>query len=105
VLDEATKEKVAIPADSFKQYDDFIAKAQDAFNQGNYVQARQHAKQAEDALEHVKKAVEEINKEEDEGDNNNRGKNEEMKGGENRENKTSTSTPEKHKEGDRNERD
>ena len=68
--------------DSFKQYDNFIVKAQEAFNLGHYVQARQHAKQAKDALGHVQRNIERAK--------------EEIKNSGN--NKNSTTTPEKQKE-------
>jgi hypothetical protein len=82
VIDEANEENITISADSFKQYDDFIVKAQDAFDKGQYVQARQHARQAKDALKHVDKDIERM-KEETEDQNNN---------------SNSTTTPEKQKE-------
>lgn len=68
--------------DSFKQYDNFIVKAQEAFNLGHYVQARQHAKQAKDALGRVQRNIERVK--------------EEIKNSGN--NKNSTTTSEKQKE-------
>jgi uncharacterized protein YutE (UPF0331/DUF86 family) len=58
LLDELAKENIVPLAESFKQYDDFIVKARTALDEGRYVQARQHAKQAEDALKHVSREVE-----------------------------------------------
>jgi len=63
IIDKAIKENVIISADFLKQYEDFIVKAQEAFDKTQYVQARQHAKQAEDALKHVIRDTEK-NKEE-----------------------------------------
>lgn len=60
---ETGKDNISIPEDFFKQYDDFIIKAQEAFENGHYIQARQHAKQAEDALKHVERLIEKMEKE------------------------------------------
>ncbi|MFA4890105.1 MAG: DUF5667 domain-containing protein [Candidatus Paceibacterota bacterium] len=71
VIDEANEKNITISADSFKQYDDFIVKAQEAFDKSQYVQARQHARQAKDALKHVERDIEKA-KDESEGENNDR---------------------------------
>mgnify|MGYP001568081930 CR=1 FL=1 len=50
---EAGKEGVEVPAGAFDEFNDLLAKAQAAFDGGNYAEAKSFAKQAKKALEGV----------------------------------------------------
>ena len=58
ILQEIVEKKIEISEDVFNQYNNFIVKAEEAFKNEHYIQARQYARQSKDALKHVEKAIE-----------------------------------------------
>src|SRR3989344_5488567 len=60
VLDEAAEDGVSVPAEAFEKFDRLLAQAKELFAKENYVGAKQLAKQAEDALEKVEEAIDDL---------------------------------------------
>ena len=60
VLDEAAEEDVAVPAETFGNFDSLLAQAKSAFATGNYQESKRLAKQAEKTLDAVEDAVENL---------------------------------------------
>ncbi|MEK7174553.1 MAG: DUF5667 domain-containing protein [Patescibacteria group bacterium] len=60
IVREAGKEGVEVPAGAFEEFDALLAKAQAAFDGGNYAEAKSFAKQAKKVLEGVHENVGEL---------------------------------------------
>lgn len=60
IMYEAQKNGVTIPADTFSTLNDLLAKAQTAFDAGNYDDARNLARQAKDSLHAISAAYENL---------------------------------------------
>ncbi len=62
VVDEAAEEEVELPENAFAEFDNLFSQAQSAFQAGNFQEARNFAKQAEESLEQVEDVIEELEK-------------------------------------------
>jgi len=60
ILDEATEEDVAVPAEAFGKFDSFLVQARAALAAGDFQEAKRLAKQAEKNLDSVEEAVEDL---------------------------------------------
>jgi len=60
IVYEAQKNGISIPAETFSALNDFLAKAQAAFDAGNYDDARNFARQAKDSLHNISTAYENL---------------------------------------------
>ena len=77
VLEEAEEEGVELPIAAFAEFDSFLAQSRNAFEAGNFQEARQLAKRAEDSLESIKDMIDELEEEMENEDDEDEGKGEE----------------------------
>ncbi len=62
LVDEAAEEGVELPANAFAEFSNFLSEAKRNFEEGDFVKARQFAKQAEKSLDQIEKTIEKLEK-------------------------------------------
>ncbi|GEM_PF-1503413 len=60
ILDEAAKDNITVPAETFGKFDELLAQAKSAFAAGNYEEVKRLVKQAEKSLDAAEKAIENL---------------------------------------------
>lgn len=60
VVEEATEEGIELPANALTEFDSVLAQAKSALVAGNFVEAKNLAKQAEKSLDQLEKTIEEL---------------------------------------------